>query len=183
METESLIRKFVDEVVLPRKRPLPGLPDLYRKNPGNGEEWDDWIELGSTVTHDDFSSVEEKFNIVLPEPLKAYFEYKVIFDGDFGIYRFPDMRPNKPLDNLISEIELMNDLAFFKKNKLVPFAQDGNDGGPVCFKFNEESVEKGFPIYFTDHELLNHPDYEGELLFDSFVQFIEAIEKDMKSYG
>ncbi|WP_064792363.1 SMI1/KNR4 family protein [Shewanella woodyi] len=182
MKPELRIKTFVDDFILPRKGPLPGLPEKFRENPDNGEEWDDWIEVASCVTNQDLDAIEERFETTLPHLLKLYLKYKIIFDGDFGIYRFPDMTPANPLKNLISQIDVINQSSFFKAHKLLPFAQDGNDGGPICFKYDEDGIEKGFPIYFVDYDLIHNRDYEGEIIYESFIQLIDAIERNMQSY-
>lgn len=176
MDADLRIKKFVDEFILPSKRPLPGLRPEHRMNPNNGEEWDDWIEVESPVVESDLKAMEVKYGFTFPELLKSYFKYKIIFDGDFGLYRFPDMTPDKPLDGLESQISVVDDFPKFHENQLIPFAQDGNDGGPICFKYSQDAIANGFPIYFVDHELFNRQDYDGELIHDSFMDLLQAIE-------
>ena len=108
-----------------------------------------------------------------------------MLDGDYGLVRLPDMQPSDPLASLRSQIAIAADpnCPALTQHKLLPFGQDGNDGGPICFKTDQPTEAGDFPIYFADHELLSDPSYSGKRVWDSFEHLLVAIESDILSYG
>lgn len=169
------IASFIDEVVLPNAGPLPVVPPELRGDPFLDDGWFLWIAVPSLVTEEDLDNLERQFRVRLPPLFREYFLYKQILDGDFGIVRVPDMTPPDPLANLRSQMSEFLNCEVLQNHALLPFAQDGNDGGPICFKIDEPTSNDDYPIYFTDHELLRRPGYSGEKRWDSFEHLLDDI--------
>ena len=183
-ETLDRIAHFIDDVVLPRLNPLPGVPVELRGDWSSGDGWYSWIAIDSPVSDDDMNDIERDAGISLPPLFRAYFLYKQMLDGDYGLVRLPDMDPSDPLGNLRSQIAVSSDpnCPALSQNNLLPFGQDGNDGGPICFKTDQPTDDGDFPVYFADHELLSDPSYSGKRVWDTFGQLLKAIETDILSY-
>ncbi len=177
------ITRFVDEILLPRQSPTVGVPPELRPDPSHTDEWSRWIAIDSPVTKSDLNALQTEFGVVLPRLYLDYFQYKQIFDGDHGLVRFPDMRPPDPLSDLRHTLSVYQD--FFintKRCRYIPFAEDGNDGGPLCFNLDEPTADGDFAVYFVDHELFRDPSYLGERWYDGFADLILAVERDRLSY-
>lgn len=177
------IIRFVDEILLPRRSPAPGVPPELRPVPDSTDEWSDWIAIGSPVTDAELAEVQADFNVELPQLYLDYFRYKQIYDGDQGLIRFPDMRPPDPLSHLKQTLSLHRDFfAQTNRQRYVPFADDGNDGGPLCFNMDEPTQDRDFAVYFVDHELFRDTSYVGERWYKSFADVLLAVERDRLSY-
>jgi len=179
---QERIRHFIDEVVLPRANPLPGVPEELRGDWSSDDGWYSWKAVASPVTESELGNLGQRFGIVLPPLLSAYFLYKQILDGDFGIVRMPDMWPPNPLCQLEDQMKVYLEFESLQRNNLIPFAQEGNDGGPICFKADLPTSQGDYPLYFTDHERLSDSSYAGEERWGSFELLLDAIEADMLSY-
>jgi len=182
MKPEEKIIRFVDNVVLPNASPLPGVPEELRDGNYASEGWYSWTAIPSTINNDDLNIISDQIGFRFPQLFKEYFAYKVILDGDFGLVRFPDMSPSDVLKGLRTQLELYYQFEFFKDASLVPFAQEGNDGGPLCFKIDEPTEDGDFPIYFIDHERLKEDGYKGVKRWDSFSGMLQDIEADIMRY-
>lgn len=172
---KEIIVSLIDEVVLPNAGPLPGVPPDLRGDPFLDDDWFYWTAVPSPVTADDLDDLEQQYRVSLPPLFREYFLYKQILDGDFGIVRMPDMCPPDPLASLKSQMSEFSNCEALQNHALLPFAQDGNDGGPICFKTDEPTLYGDYPVYFTDHELLLRPTYSGEKCWDSFEHLIGDI--------
>ena len=124
---EVKIKYFIDEIILPRANPLPGVPEHLRDE-WNQEDWYSWIAIDSPIKKEDINEIERQLNVQFPKLFRDYFLYKQILDGDYGLVRLPDMEPDNPIEGLKSEVSLFFEYEMFQKNSLLPFAQDGNDG-------------------------------------------------------
>lgn len=182
-DPQKRIAHFIDEVVLPRANPLPGVPPELRGAWSSDDGWFSWIAIPSPISVKDWNVFEQSIGVVFPPLFRAYFLYKQILDGDYGFVRLPDMSPPDPLDNLKSQMAVFFDCKSLQHHALLPFGQDGNDGGPLCFKTDEPTPEGDYPIYFTDHELLADPAYSGERRWNSFEHLIDELEAHILSYG
>ena len=178
---DDKIKYFIDEIILPRANPLPGVPEHLRGD-WNQDDWYSWIAIDSPVKDEDLDEIEVKLNIKFPGLFRDYFLYKQIIDGDYGIVCLPDMLPENPLKELRSEVSMFLEDEFFKINSLLPFGRDGNDGGPLCFKIDQPTSQGDYPIYFVDHSYMNIPNYSCEKKWESFESLIEFIIKDKLSY-
>ena len=178
---DDKIKYFIDEIVLPRANPLPGVPEHLRGDWNQGD-WYSWIAIDSPVKKEDLNKIEREIKVQFPKLFSDYFLYKQILDGDYGLIRLPDMTPDDPMEGLRSEISLYSEYELFQRNSLLPFAQDGNDGGPLCFKFSEPNSKGDYPIYFVDHGCMTDPNYLGEKRWDSFEDLLDFIVKDTLSY-
>lgn len=177
------IVRFVDEILLPRRNLAVGVPSSLRPDPDNQDEWSDWVAIDSTVTVSDLLDLQSKFQISLPSLYLDYFRYKQIYDGDQGIIRLPDMKPPDALADLRKLISFCREhFAGTKRERYVAFADDGNDGGPLCFNLDEPTSDDDFAVYFVDHELLGDASYAGERWYDGFASVLLAIEQDRLSY-
>ena len=183
IDARKRIAHFIDEVVLPRANPLPAVPPELRGTWSSDDGWYSWIAIPSPISAKDWSDFEQSVGFDLPPLFREYFLYKQILDGDYGLVRLPDMSPPDPLDNLRAQTAVLFECECLRHQALLPFGQDGNDGGPICFKVDEPTPDGDYPILFTDHESLADPAYPGERRWDSFEHLIDVLEADILSYG
>ena len=181
-EAQEYIAYFIDEVVMPRANPLPGVPPELRGTWSSADGWFSWIAVPSPVTEDDLDSLEKRVGAKLPTLFRAYFLYKLILDGDFSLASLPAMHPENPLAELESQIAIVTDCSWLSEQSFLPIGQDGNDGGPICFKTVEPTPTGDYPIYFADHERLGDLNYAGERRWTSFAELLYSIEADILAY-
>ena len=182
MDPLEYVRQFVDEVAIPRRNPLPGVPESFRVDPSDDSEWTEWLAMPSPVTDRQLDAIESEFQILMPSVLREYFSHIQLLDGDFGMISMPHMRPPDPLSDLRHQIEIVNSHDIFQRRSMLPFAQDGNDGGPLCFQCANDTRVLDAPVFFLDHELLNNDTYQGERRWNSFVEMLTAVAEDLISY-
>ncbi len=145
------VRRFVDELAVPRRGPLPCVPKSHRVDPSDESEWTEWLALPSPVTGQHLDALETEFDILMPSVLRQYFTHIQMLDGDFGLIRMPDMDANSPLSGLQQQIAIINSHDIFREQGYLPFVQDGNDGGPLCFKCDEQKRVADAPVFVTVH--------------------------------
>ncbi len=100
------------------------------------------------------------------------------------IVRLPDMDLSDPLEDLRSQIAVSSapHCPALAQNNLLPFGQDGNDGGPKCFKTDQPTGAGDYPVYFADHKHLSDPSHSVKRVWNSFAHLLNAIEADILSY-
>jgi hypothetical protein len=182
-ETLHRIHHFVDKVFLPRAVMIrPSVPAAMVDGSPNSDGWVPWKAIESPVTDEDISLFEGNIGATLPPLFRAYLMYKCLLMTDFGIVRLPEIPADYPLEPFGQLLGLLEDNSNLRHRRLVPFAQDGNDAGPLCFDVGRRLPDGDCPVLLMDHELYDQPDYSGLVLAGSFAELLDRIEKDMLSF-
>jgi hypothetical protein len=180
---QDRIRSFVDEVFLPRAVTIAVEPPaaMVAGDPVDGD-WFPWKAVDSPVSDGDILQLEKAIGAPLPPLFRAYLMYKCLLMTDFGILSLPKTPADDPLGAFRRYVVMMDEEPCFRPRGFVPFAQDGNDGGPLNFDVRRPTPQGDYPVIYTDHELLHRPDYQGQQRWASFEELLEALEADMRSF-
>lgn len=176
---QQRIRYFIDEIFLPNAITVwPGQPPKEMEDGPWGEGgWWCWKPCESPVTAGDILELEEKIGAPLPPLFRAWFMYKCVLMTDFGWIRLPDVISDDPFQWMWLNVEMMDSQAeYFRGRNIVPFADDGNDAGPVCFDLTRPLPDGDYPVLLFDHEMLDRPDYKGIEIAASFSDLLQKIE-------
>jgi len=120
-----------------------------------------------------------KFKVVFPESFVEWHKMYFFYDGDCSVVRLPYSVSSKPLCEIIDTVD--NDLANeLIKNELYPFADEGNDGGPLVFDGRITKENNEFPIRFYDHEYGGDLEGLSEVIFSSFSKLLECLTHYIK---
>lgn len=138
------------------------------------EGWYTWKLLKGDIDSKMYHEVEGKFGVKFPKSFIEWHKAYFFMDGDCSIVRLPYSEPTKPLLQLIEELN--NDFAKdLIKQKLYPFAQEGNDGGVLVFDAREEKDDSDYPIRICNYEFPYEPNAISEVIFSSFSKLLECV--------
>lgn len=134
----------------------------------------EWKLFQGSLTFDDYKKVEAKFNVTFPDNFIEWHKRYFFADCDCSIIRLPHSLPTKPLEQLIDHLdwdipERLIPLGF------IPFADEGNDAGPLVFDTRNSNDKKDFPIRVYDHEYGGDLDGLSEIIFSSFDKMLECL--------
>ena len=113
--------------------------------------WYEWKLIPGTLTTDDYKKVEAKFKATFPDNFIEWHKRYFFEDGDCSIIRLPNSLPTKPLEKLIDNLDWYIPEQLIPLG-LIPFADEGNDAGPLVFDTRNTTDKKDFPIRVYDHE-------------------------------
>lgn len=133
-----------------------------------------WKLLPGTLTTDDYKKVEAKFNAKFPDNFIEWHKRYFFEDGDCSIIRLPPSLSTKPLAQLIDKLDWVIPEQLIPLG-LIPFADEGNDAGPLVFDTRNTSYKKDFPIRVYDHEYGGDLDGLSEIIFSSFDKLLECL--------
>lgn len=136
--------------------------------------WYEWKLVPGTLTSKDYDQVAAKFKIIFPDKFIEWHKRYFFADGDCSLVRFPHSLPTRPLEEIIKNLdweipEQLMPLGF------IPFADDGNDLGPLVFDSRKSSDRIDFPIRVYDHEYGGDLDGLSEIIFSSFEKMLECL--------
>jgi len=177
MMGENFIYKFV-ELFLQTSGDSYALdvPLDMQKGAEDSDGWCQWKATDSSVSSEDFNSIEEKIEFIFPDSFKEYFIYKNLLMTDF-LVRLPQTPSDNPLGELNEYLALLDEPnSLFLSGSLIPFAYDGEERGTICFSKKDSSV------VLVDSSKVFKKEYQGEKLFDSFDELIKAIIHELESY-
>ncbi|WP_316734870.1 SMI1/KNR4 family protein [Pedobacter aquatilis] len=140
----------------------------------NGDGWYEWKLIPGTLTTDDYIKVEAKFNVIFPENFIEWHKRYFFADCDCSIIRLPHSLPTKPLAELIDNLS-WNISSQLISLGIIPFADEGNDTGPLVFDTRNIKDKKDFPIRVYDHEYGGDLDGLSKIIFSSFDKMLECL--------
>lgn len=183
---QQRIRHFIDEVYVPwgiKYLPSEASERYENDDPEDEDAWWNWNLVESPVVESDILSLEQAIGAPLPPLFRAWFMFKSLPETDFGWVRLPHVLPNAPLKDLCDSVQWMNDeRMLFRKRNVFPFADDGNDTGPLCFDLTRPLPDGDYPILLFDHELLHQPEYAGMEVAESFSRLLDLIEASLLNF-
>lgn len=136
--------------------------------------WYEWKLIPGTLTTDDYKKVEAKFKATFPDNFIEWHKRYFFEDGDCSIIRLPNSLPTKPLEKLIENLDWYIPKQLIPLG-LIPFADEGNDAGPLVFDTRNTTDKKDFPIRVYDHEFGGDLDGLSEIIFSSFDKMLECL--------
>ena len=134
----------------------------------------EWKLLKGTLTVEDYKKVEEKFKIAFPNDFIEWHKQYFFLDGDCSIIRLPSSLPTQPLKEVIDNLDWYIAEQLIPLG-LIPFANEGNDAGPLVFDTRNSNNKNDFPIRVYDHEYGGDLEGLSEIIFSSFSKLIECL--------
>ena len=88
--------------------------------------------------------------------------------------RLPASNALQPLAELENELNWSVPTRLISQ-KLYPFAQEGNDAGPLVFDARADCIDDEYPIRWYEHEYGGNLEGLGEIIFSSFTKLLECM--------
>ncbi|HMR18828.1 MAG TPA: hypothetical protein PKA53_05980 [Sphingobacterium sp.] len=136
--------------------------------------WYEWKLVQGTLTRDDYKKVEARFNTIFPDNFIEWHKRYFFADCDCSIVRLPHSLPTQPLEQIIDNLDWYTASQLIPLG-LIPFANEGNDAGPLVFDTRDKNDKIDFPIRVYDHEYGGDLDGLGEIIFSSFEKMLACL--------
>jgi hypothetical protein len=136
--------------------------------------WYEWKPVPGTLTVDDYKKLEAKFKAIFPDNFIEWHKRYFFADCDCSIIRLPYSLPTRPLEKIIDNLDWYISEQLIPIG-LVPFADDGNDVGPLVFDTRNQTKKDDFPIRVYDHEYGGDLEGLSEVIFSSFTKLLECL--------
>ncbi len=136
--------------------------------------WYEWKLIPGTLTINDYKEVESKFKATFPENFIQWHKRYFFADCDCSLIRLPYSLPTKPLEKLIENLDWYIPEQLIPLG-IIPFADEGNDSGPLVFDTRNTNDKKDFPIRVYDHEYKGGLDGLSEIIVSSFEKMLECL--------
>lgn len=157
------------------------VPEDMKAGESDQEGWTPWKSVDSPICDEQIMTLEKEINAKFPPLFRAYLMHKCLLMTDFAVL-FPETPSNAPFEKLRQYLSLWESEPFFKKRRLLPFAYDANDVGPVCFDIGRQNDDGDCPIVCVDHERITDASYNGEIIAASFSELLDEVERELLSY-
>ena len=173
----DLNQKFLDaySAVFPRKTVYTdSFPLDMKASEKDNEGWIEWKPITGTLQPSDYHELEKQFGVLFPKSFIAWHRANHFLDADCAVIRLPSSSPTKPLESL------KQTLNWFIPEQLIPqqiypFADEGNDTGPLVFDGREPMPDNEFPIRVYDNSYGGDLDGLSEIIFSSFQKLLECL--------
>lgn len=136
--------------------------------------WYEWKLIPGTFKISDYEKVEAKYKVTFPDNFIEWHKRYFFADCDCSIIRLPHSLPTKPLEKIIDQLnwDIPSQLISLG---LIPFADEGNDAGPLVFDTRITSNKKDFPIRAYYIEYGGKLEGLSEIIFSSFDKMLECL--------
>ncbi len=160
----------------------PGMKDVYTEfipkemmvSVVDDEGWYEWKPMKGLLKVDDYRSIEKRFGATLPDNFINWHKKYFFADGDCSIVRLPESMPTKPLEKVIRNLDwyIAEQLI---PHGLIPFADEGNDVGPLVFDTRNQTAKIDYPIRIYDHSYMGDLKGLSDVIFSSFERMVECL--------
>ncbi len=140
----------------------------------DAEGWLEWKLLKGTLQASHYHQIEKRFGVLFPESFIDWHRSYYFLEGDCSIIRLPVSSPTQPLHDLKQRLDWPTAKRLIAQ-QLYPFADEGNDTGPLVFDGREERAGNEFPIRVYDHEFCGEPEGLTPVVFSSFPKLLECL--------
>lgn len=140
----------------------------------DNDGWIEWKPIKGTLQESDYRKLERKYSVLFPKSFINWHKSYYFLDADCSILRLPISSPTRPLEDLEGNLNWFIPEQLIPQN-LYPFADDGNDAGPLVFDGREPIMDNEFPIRVYDHEYGGEPEGLSEIIFSSFPKLLECM--------
>ena len=152
----------------------PNFPIEMMASKVDSSGWLDWRPLKGTLTERDYRKMEEKFGVIFPKSFINWHKSFFFFGGDCSLLRLPTSTPTEPLGAIEFNLNWFIPEQLIP-HKLYPFADEGNDTGPLVFDGRKPIFNNEFPIRVYDHEYGGELDGLSEIIFSSFTKLLQCL--------
>jgi len=136
--------------------------------------WVEWRLLKGSIQEKQYEFLEEEFNVKFPKSFIKWHKDFYFLDADIIVLRLPISNPNLPLQDLRKRLNWYIPKQLIP-HKLYPFAEEGNDIGPLVFDGRIDKNNNEFPIRYYDHEFGGDLEGLSEIIFSSFEKLLECL--------
>lgn len=134
----------------------------------------EWKLLEGTLTIEDYKKIETKFKVKFPLSFIEWHKKYYFADCDCSIVILPDSFPTKPMEKVISNLDNFTAERLIQHG-LIPFADAGNDAGPLVFDTRNQIDNTDFPVRPYEHEYCGDLAGLGDIIFSSFTKMLECL--------
>lgn len=140
----------------------------------DGEGWIEWIPIKGTLQESDYDNLEKQFDVLFPKSFIDWHRANYFLDADCSIIRLPPSNPIRPLESLKQVLDWFIAERLITQ-KIYPFADEGNDTGPLVFDGRVMVPDNEFPIRVYDHSYGGGLGGLSEIIFSSFLKLLECL--------
>jgi len=148
-------------------------PAAMKASEKDADGWIGWKPIRGTLTDAEYADLEKKYAVVFPKSFIAWHKSLFFLDADCSIIRLPASNPKQPLREIEKKLDWFIGEQLIAQ-KLYPFADEGNDTGPLVFDGRLPREQNEFPIRVYDHEFGGDPEGLSEIIFSSFTSLLEC---------
>jgi hypothetical protein len=133
---------------------LPGKTEPEMTNPNHpidGEGWQRWYPIDSTVTDSEIEDLENQLNYRLPKSYKIFLKHKHFCELYISEAHFSGQEIRKWRRHLVDMAFDGYPREFLIDKGYIPFAV-WSDWGVLCFDTNIKNMDNEYPIVCWDHE-------------------------------
>jgi hypothetical protein len=170
-------KKFLDAYLSVYSRKTvytDSFPSEMKASEKDNEGWIEWKPIEGTLQESDYQKLERKFGVLFPKSFINWHKAYYFLDADCSIIRLPKSNPIRPLEDLEKNLDWFIPEQLIP-HKLYPFADEGNDAGPLVFDGREPVTDNEFPIRVYDHEYGGDLEGLSEIIFSSFPKLLECL--------
>lgn len=138
------------------------------------EGWFTWQLAPGTLPESAYHELAQAYGLQLPPSFTDWHRAYYFLDGDCGLLRLPISNSARLLADLEKEWKWEATQQLIAQ-RLYPFAQEGNDSGPLVFDGRAAGAGPEFPIRVYDHEYGGRPEGLSEVIFSSFGKLLECL--------
>ena len=138
------------------------------------EGWIEWKPIKGTLHDSDYHELEKQFGVVFPKSFIDWHKAYYFLEADCSIIRLPASSPTRPLESLKQSLDWFIPEQLIPL-KLYPFADEGNDTGPLVFDGRESVQDYEFPVRVYDHEYGGDLEGLSEIVFSSFPKLLKCL--------
>lgn len=140
----------------------------------NEDGWYEWKLIPGSLSDDDYKKVDAEFGTSLPVSFIEWHKRYFFADCDCSIVRLPHSLPSKPLAEITANLDWYLPEQLIPLG-LIPFANEGNDTGPLVFDTRGSVETNDYPIRVYDHEYDGDLDGLSEIIFSSFNKMLACL--------
>jgi hypothetical protein len=173
----DLNQKFLDaySAFFPRKTVYTdSFPLEMKASEKDNEGWIEWKPTKGTLQQSDYHELEKKFSVLFPKSFIDWHRANYFLDADCAIIKLPSSSPTRPLESLKQTLNWFIPEQLIPQ-KIYPFAEEGNDTGPLVFDGREPMPDNEFPIRVYDNSYGGDLDGLSEIIFSSFPKLLECL--------
>lgn len=145
----------------------------------DSDGWIEWKPLKGTLQDRDYHQLEKQFGVIFPKSFIDWHKSYFILDAECSIIRLPASYPTQPLNEIKKNLEWFIPQQLIPQ-KLYPFADEGNDTGPLVFDGREPMPDNEYPIRVYDHKYCGDLEGLSEIIFLSFQKMLECLTHYME---
>ena len=150
------------------------IPKEMVLTPKDESGWFEWKLVKGSIPTEEYDKLEKQFAIKFPMNFINWHKSYYFLDGDCSIVRLPTSILTKPLESIRQNLDWYIPEMLIPLG-LIPFADEGNDTGPLVFDTRNKSDLTDFPIRVYDHEYDGDLDGLSDIIFSSFQKMIECL--------